>query len=86
MTRIDVIKLGELAAQAEEDGDPISAAHLHEAALQIENDPLIKVQVLGRLARLYGQIGRLNDAARIRIRLSAYDDSHVYEIFPEKGF
>jgi hypothetical protein len=86
MTRIDVIKLGELAAQAEEDGDPVSAAHLHEAALQIENDPLTKVQILGRLARLYGQVGRLNDAARIRIRLSAYDDSHVYEIFPEKGF
>ncbi len=86
MTRINVVKLGELAAQAEADGDPLSAVHLHEAALQIENDPLERLLTLGRLARLYGQIGRLNDAERIRIRLSAYDDSHVYDLFPERGF
>jgi len=86
VTRIDVVRLGELAAQAENGGDPVSAVHLLEAALQIENDPLARVLILGRLARLYGQIGRPNDASRIRSRLSAYDDSHVYQLFPERGF
>ena len=35
---------------------------------------------------MYGQIGRLNDAERIRIRLSAYDNSRVYDLFPEGDF
>jgi len=83
---IDVDRLTRLSEQAKEEGALAAAAFDLEAALQIENEPLMRTQLLNRLAFLYDQIGNRPDARRIAARLSNLHDPQVYDVFPEKGF
>jgi hypothetical protein len=83
---IDVARLTQLSRQDKEDGEMAAAAFHLEAALQIENDPFVRSQLLGQLAFLYFKSGRPIEAKRIYDRLAEAHDPPVYDVFPEKGF
>jgi hypothetical protein len=83
---IDVIRLIQLSKQANKEGEMVTASFHLEAALQIENNPFVRHQLLGQLAFLYIKIGNIVEAKRIYARLADPQDPHVYGVFPEKGF
>jgi hypothetical protein len=83
---IDVSRLVQLSRQAREEGQIERSAFDLEAALQIENDPWVRSQLLSQLAFVYFKTGRPVEAKRILDRLADLNDPRVYDVFPEKGF
>ncbi len=83
---LDVGRLVELSKEREARGDTAAAASCLEAALQVENDPFVRSQLLGQLAVLYRRRGDRPDARRIEAALADLYEPRVYDVFPEKGF
>ena len=63
-----------------------AAAFLLEAALQVENIPEFKYQMLGELAALYTGLGYKREAAIILNRLDQSMKIGLNDILPERGF
>ncbi len=87
---IDVSHLFSLGLELQKEGDTRRAAFCFEAALQIENDPQSRYNLLNHLAACYLQMGRKGDAQKIQAAVGKasfnYSERDMYNLFPEKGF
>jgi hypothetical protein len=69
-------------------GDCLRAAFCFEAALQVENDPAIRRNLLNRLLPCYQKTGQAEAARKILgfMEKVGFNERLLYDIFPERGF
>jgi hypothetical protein len=72
--------------QAQDDFE--SASFCFEAALQVENDPAARRNLLNRLVPCYQKTGQTEEARKILGFMEAvnFDERRLYDVFPERGF
>ncbi len=84
--RIDVAFLLHLGREYKNAKRLQAAEFCFEAALQIEKQPKIRRRILNHLAPCYLLTGEREAALRILSRLEDFDDSRIFDLFPERGF
>ena len=69
-------------------GDLTRAAFCYEAALQVENDPGVRRNLLNKLLPCYQRTGQSAAAQQILafIEKVNFDERRFYDVLPERGF
>jgi hypothetical protein len=64
------------------------ASFCFEAALQVENDPATRRNLLNRLVPCYQKTGQTEEARKILDFMEGvdFDERRLYDVFPERGF
>jgi 4-amino-4-deoxy-L-arabinose transferase-like glycosyltransferase len=80
--------LEEMGMNSQTRGDLMRAAFCYEAALQVENDPGVRRNLLNRLLPCYQRTGQSAAAQRILafIEKVNFDERRLYDVLPERGF
>lgn len=86
LAEVDASALAVESRKRAHDRDYRSAVYLLEAALQLENVPEFRYQLLGELAALYTRLGDKQEASIIYSRLDSKRDMDVYRVMPGRGF
>ena len=85
---LDGRKLEERGVFYQEADDFSRAAFCFEAALQVENDPATRRNLLNRLVPCYQKSGQREEALRILQFMESvkFDERRLYGVLPERGF
>jgi hypothetical protein len=85
---MDGRRLEEMGIQHHALGNLRRAAFCFEAALQVENDPEIRRNLLNRLVPCYQKTGQAEAAGKILafVEKVNFNERRLYEILPERGF
>jgi hypothetical protein len=69
-------------------GDLRRAAFCFEAALQVENDPGVRRDLLNRLLPCYQKTGQAEAARKILTFMEKmnFNERRLYDVLPERGF
>jgi hypothetical protein len=80
--------LEKMGLDSETGGDLRRAAFCYEAALQVENDPGVRRNLINRLLPCYQKTGQTEAARRLLRFLEGvnFDERRLYDILPERGF
>jgi len=80
--------LERMGMDAQARGDPRRAAFCFEAALQVENDPGVRRNLLNRLLPCYQKTGQAEAARKIRAFMEKvnFNERRLYDVLPERGF
>ncbi len=87
-TEMDGRRLEEMGADYQLRGDLQRAAFCYEAALQVENDPTVRRNLLNQLLPCYPKTGQAEAARKILAFLEKvnFNERRLYDVLPEKGF
>jgi hypothetical protein len=85
---MDGRRLEEMGWDSETRGDLRRAAFCYEAALQVENDPAVRRDLLNRLLPCYQRTGQAEAARKLLAFLEKvnFDERRLYDVLPERGF
>ncbi len=80
--------LEEMSVNFQTRGDLRQAAFCYEAALQVENDPAVRRNLLNRLLPCYQRTGQAEAAKKILAFMEKVDfnERRLYDVLPERGF
>jgi hypothetical protein len=85
---VDADRLRELGIIYQKSDKFKEAAYCFEAALQVENEPEMKLTALNLLTYSYLKAGKTEDAKKIMdfMKKVNFDKEKFYSVFPERGF
>lgn len=88
LVEMDASRLEEMGIHCQAQDDWRRAAFCFEAALQVENDPEIRRNLLNRLLPCYQKTGQAEAAGKILAFMEKVDfnERRLYAVFPERGF
>jgi hypothetical protein len=88
LVEIDGRRLEEMGVRSQAQDDWQRAVFCFEAALQVENDPGIRRNLLNRLIPCYQKTGQAEAAGKILAFMEKVDfnERRLYRVFPERGF
>jgi hypothetical protein len=88
LLEIDGRRLEEMGVESRSAGDFVRAGFCFEAALQVENDPAVRRDLLDRLIPCYRKAGQAEAAQKILAFMEKvdFDERRFYGVLPERGF
>jgi tetratricopeptide (TPR) repeat protein len=88
LLEIDGRRLEEMGVGYQSRDDFERAGFCFEAALQIENDPAVRWDLLNRLLPCYQKTGQAEAAGKILAFMAKIDfnERRLYRVLPERGF
>jgi hypothetical protein len=88
LLEMDGRRLEEMGIHFQAQDDLRQAAFCFEAALQVENDPEVRRNLLNRLIPCYRKTGQAEAAGKILAFMEKVDfnERRLYAVFPERGF